>query len=91
MSKQELIRETALRVGREQVLCEKIINEMFKVMTAELEAHGFVRIVNFGIFDVYDKKPTKKRNPETGETIKVDGKKYPRFLPSKTLRKIVDN
>lgn len=90
MVRKQLIRETSLRTGYSQRVCAEIIKESFEVMCAELEAHGFVQVPNFGVFDVYDKKPTRVRMPDTGEVITVDSKKYPRFMPAESLKERVN-
>ena len=91
MLRSELIRETSLRTGYTQIVCGEIIRELFDIMSDELEAHGSIHIPNFGVFDVYDKKSTNKRIPDTGEIIAVDGKKYPRFKPADILKEKIDN
>lgn len=90
MVRKELIRETSLRTGYTQIVCGEIIREMFDVITAELEAHGSVQIPNFGVFDVYDRKATNVRIPDTGEIVKVSKKKYPRFIPADLLKEKVN-
>lgn len=89
--RKELIRETSLRTGYTQVVCGEIIKEAFEVITAELEAHGSVQLPNFGVFDVYDKKATRVRKPDTGEVLMVEGKKYPKFIPAELLKEKVSS
>lgn len=91
MLRSELIRETSLRTGYTQIVCSEIIRELFDIITDELEAHGSLHIPNFGVFDVYDKKQTNKRMPDTGEILEIDAKKYPRFKPADALKEKVNN
>lgn len=91
MLRSELIRETSLRTGYTQIVCGEILRELFDIMSDELEAHGSIHIPNFGVFDVYDKRATSKKMPDTGEIIAIDAKKYPRFRPADTLKEKVNS
>jgi len=86
MVRSQLIRETSLRTGYNQTVCGEIICEMFEVIAAELEAYGSVHIPNFGVFDTYDKKPTRVRKPDTRELLEIESRKYPRFIPADALK-----
>lgn len=86
MNRSRLIKETSLRTGYTQIVCGEIINEVIQIITAELEAYGSVHLPNFGVFDVYDKKPTVVRIPGSNEITEIEGKKYPRFMPAQQLK-----
>lgn len=89
MYRSDLIREVSLRTGYTIPVCAEIIKEAFEVIVRELEAHGEVRIPHLGVFDVYEKKPTSVRHPETGELIQIEARKYPRFTPTDSLKERV--
>lgn len=89
MTRRELIREVSFRTGYTQLVCSEIIKEMVEVIGDELEEDGDVQLPKLGVFDVYVKKPTKVRVPDTGELIDVGEKIYPRFIPSEKLKKKV--
>jgi len=86
MVKSELIEALADRTFIPSHKAEKIINEIFGSMTAELAVGGRIEIRGFGsfeirIFDSYD-----GRNPKTGELVVVKPKKGTYFKVGKELK-----
>ena len=86
MKRSELIKEVSYRTGYTQMVCSEIIKEAINVICLELEGHGDVQLPNLGVFDVYSKKATKVRMPNTGDLITVEGRSYPRFIPADKLK-----
>lgn len=68
---------------------EKIVKEVFDVISAELECGGEVKLKNFGSFRVTEKNPRLGRNVRTGENVPIPNRYVPVFKPSKELMKAV--
>ena len=49
-----------------------------------------VTLIGFGTFKVNKTKTRKGRNPQTGEEIKIEAKKVPKFMASKALKDAVN-
>ena len=67
-------------------VCSHIIKETFKTVFDELAAHGYVNIVHFGTFYVWDKAETTYYNPLTQEPTTVAPRRYPGFRPADALK-----
>jgi len=50
-----------------------------------------VELRGFGSFKIRVRGPRKGRNPKTGETVDVPGKKIPYFKPGKELRDLINS
>ena len=48
-----------------------------------------VQIVGFGTFKVNKRKARQGRNPQTGETIQIEEKMVPKFVPGKAMKDAV--
>lgn len=90
MNKSELVmtlaKETELPVGKS----EEIVNLLFQTMAGALAGNHRIEIRGFGSFEVREYGGYNGRNPKTGETIPVPGKKLPFFKPGKELRARID-
>ncbi len=51
-----------------------------------LSGEDNVMLPGIGNFAVTVRKPRTGRNPKTGETLKIPGKRVPRFTPAKKLK-----
>lgn len=75
--------------------CNEIIRAAFNAIAIELEGHGYVRVPNFGRFDVITRKSRNYSMPKTpgskGEhvTHRKESWKYPKFTPYEHLKEIV--
>lgn len=89
MIKKELVRDVAQRSGYAQHVCRDIIDSTFDAIFDELEAHGSVRVPNFGLF--YTEKRTGRMyyNSLTGIDKEVETKYYPKFKSSDKLKEAV--
>lgn len=48
-----------------------------------------VKLVGFGMFDVYRRKPRLGRDPYTGAPLKIPGRRVTRFTAGKELKALV--
>ena len=51
-----------------------------------LEKGDIVTLVGFGSFYVGTRNPRAGRNPRTGDALRIEGAKVPKFRPGKALK-----
>ncbi len=69
---------------------EIVVDTVFDSIKAALQKGDKVEIRGFGNFRLKDRKPRKARNPKTGETVDVPGKKAIRFKVGKALKEALN-
>jgi len=65
---------------------ERALDTFFDQIAARLAAGGRVEIRGFGAFSTRERDARKGRNPRTGATVDVPGKRVPYFKPGKEMR-----
>ncbi len=65
---------------------ETIVNAMFDAMAEVLARGDRIEIRGFGTFGVKPRAARQGRNPKTGESVRVEAKRFPFFRPGKELR-----
>ena len=65
---------------------EKIVSTFFDEISQKLATGGRVELRGFGAFSTRAREARKGRNPRTGETVNVPGKRVPYFKPGKEMR-----
>jgi integration host factor subunit beta len=86
MNKSDLIAALAADADLPVRKSEEIVNVVFQTMSDALADDNRIEIRGFGSFEVRNYGGYAGRNPKTGETIVVDGKKLPFFKAGKELR-----
>ena len=89
MNKAELVEEVSGKTGLTKKASREAIDTTTSVITDALAREERVTLVGFGTFQVMERKARRGRNPQTGGTIQIPGKKVPRFRPGKGLREAV--
>ena len=51
---------------------------------------GKIQLVGFGTFEVSERAAREGRNPQTGETMKIEASKAPKFKAGKALKDMVN-
>jgi integration host factor subunit beta len=80
---QALARENPGLRGEE---IEKVVNVFFDEIAQRLAKGGRVELRGFGAFSTRARDARKGRNPRTGESVDVPGKRVPYFKPGKEMR-----
>jgi integration host factor subunit beta len=80
---QALARENPAMRGEE---IEKVVEVFFDEIGRRLAEGGRVELRGFGAFSTREREPRKGRNPRTGESVEVPGKRVPYFKPGKEMR-----
>ncbi len=65
---------------------EKIVSTFFDEIGQKLASGGRVELRGFGAFSTRARDPRKGRNPRTGDSVEVPGKRVPYFKPGKDMR-----
>ena len=89
MNKAELVEEVNGKVGITKKDAGKVVDAVTETITNTLKKGEKVTLVDFGTFQVIERKARKGINPQTRKTIKIPAKKVPKFRPGKGLREEV--
>jgi len=89
MNKADLINEVAKVVGTKKE-AQAAVNCVFTSIPKAMKKGSPVTIAGFGTFKITKRKARKGRNPRTGEEIKINASKAPRFVASKTLKDLLN-
>ena len=65
---------------------ERVADVFFDEIGQRLADGGRVELRGFGAFSTREREPRKGRNPRTGDTVDVPGKRVPYFKPGKEMR-----
>lgn len=86
MNKTELVVAMAEQAEMTKKDAEKALTAFTEVVAKELKNGGKVQLVGFGTFEVSERAAREGRNPQTGETMKIDASKAPKFKAGKALK-----
>jgi len=89
MNKRELIVQVADKVGITQKNARDVVDAVTDAIKKALSKGEKVTLVDFGTFQVLNRKARGGRNPQTGERIQIPAKKVPKFKAGKKLRETV--
>ena len=90
MNKTELIAAVADNAELSKKDAEKALKAFVDVVTSELKKGEKVQLVGFGTFEVSERAAREGRNPQTGETMKIEASKSPKFKAGKALKDMVN-
>ena len=90
MNKAELIVAMAEKAGLDQKEAGKALKAFTEVVAAELKKGEKIQLVGFGTFEVSERAAREGRNPRTGESMKIDACKAPRFKAGKALKDAIN-
>ena len=65
---------------------EKVVDVFFDEIATRLAEGGRVELRGFGAFSTREREARKGRNPRTGESVDVPGKRVPYYKPGKEMR-----
>jgi len=90
VTKSELVKEFAKEMGITTKDAGVCVNVLFNSVVDALAKSGRVEIRGFGSFKVKEYEPYSGRNPQTGKSIQVRGKKLPYFKLSSIMGKRIN-
>lgn len=65
---------------------EKVVSVFFDEIANRLASGGRVELRGFGAFSTREREARTGRNPRTGTSVSVPGKRVPYFKPGKEMR-----
>ena len=90
MNKTEFIAAVAEKAEISKKDSEKALKAFVDVVAEQLKAGDKVQLVGFGTFEVSERAAREGRNPQTGETMKIEASKAPKFKAGKALKDMVN-
>ena len=90
MNKAELVAAIAEKTELSKKDSEKALKAFIDVVTEELTKGEKIQLVGFGTFEVSERAAREGRNPQTGETMKIEASKAPKFKAGKALKDMVN-
>ena len=92
MTKSVLIEKVAEKVeGLTRNQTEIVVDTVFDSIKKALMSGDKIEIRGFGNFRLKTRNPRKARNPKTGESVEVPGKKVLYFKVGKALKEALNN
>ena len=91
MTKKEIVKQIAERIGETQMKTKEIVQLTFAAILDTLLESGRIELRNFGVFEVKQRKARKARNPRTGDKVDVPPKNVVTFKPGKEMEEKVRN
>ena len=90
MNKTELIAAIAEKAEISKKDSEKALKAFIDVVTEQLKNDDKVQLVGFGTFEVSKRAAREGRNAQTGQTMKIDACKAPKFKAGKALKDAIN-
>ncbi len=87
MTKADIAERIHQKVGFSKKEASEVVDSIFEVIKQHLERGEKVKVSGFGNFVVHQKHPRRGRNPQTGETITIRGRRVLGFKASPMLKK----
>ena len=86
MTKKEIVIGIADKTDIKQVSVKKVVQMALDIIIDNLAQGRTVELRNFGIFKVKSRKPRLGRNPKTGQSVEIPGKKVVAFKPGLVMK-----
>ncbi len=86
MNRMDLVAAVAEKAELSKKDADAAVKAVFDAVAEALEQGDKVQLIGFGTFEVSERAAREGRNPRTGETMKIDASKMPRFKAGKALK-----
>lgn len=90
MNKAEMITRVANAADVSKTAAERVINALSDTITDTLKSGGEVTLTGVGTFSSKQRDARVGRNPKTGEPAPIPAAVAPKFKPSVTLKKALN-
>ena len=90
MNKTELVAAVAEQAGLSRKDAEAAVKAFTDVVADALKNGDKIQLVGFGTFEVSERAAREGRNPKTGESMKIEACKTPKFKAGKALKELVN-
>jgi integration host factor subunit alpha len=91
MTKIDITKSICEKIGIPKKDCVCIVESVFDIIKDELDRGNDVMISGFGKWTMKSKRARVGRNPQTGETIKIDARKVVTFKGSNVMRDSINS
>ena len=90
MNKEELVQELAKKTNISQKKAAEVVTSLVESIQTAVSKGKKVTLVGFGTFEARKRAARTGRNPQTGDTIKIEAKKVPAFSAGKKFKEVVN-
>jgi len=90
LTKKDISKKLSLKSGIPSSFLNKIIDDLIIFLMVSIKKRT-IKIKNFGVFKILDKKERLGRNPKNKKTYIISARKSLSFIANKKLNKKVDN
>ena len=90
MNRTELVAAMAEKSQLSKKDAESALKAFIDVVSEEMQKGEKIQLVGFGTFEVSERAAREGRNPQTGETMKIEASKSPKFKAGKALKDMVN-
>lgn len=90
VTKGHIVERIYEKVGFSKKEASEVVDSIFELIKTNLEHGEKVKVSGFGSFVLHDKGSRKGRNPQTGETITIRGRRVLGFKASPILKKSIN-
>ena len=90
MNKTELVAAVAEQAGLSRKDAEAAVKAFTDVVADALKNGDKIQLVGFGTLEVSERAAREGRNPKTGESMKIEACKTPKFKAGKALKDLVN-
>jgi integration host factor subunit alpha len=87
VTKADIVDHVFEKVGFSKKEATEVVESIFDIVKRHLETGKKVKVSGFGTFVVHDKQPRRGRNPQTGDSIVIRGRRVLGFKASPVLKK----
>lgn len=87
VTKADIVDHVFEKVGFSKKEATEVVESIFDIVKRHLENGQKVKVSGFGTFVVHDKQPRRGRNPQTGDSIVIRGRRVLGFKASPVLKK----
>lgn len=89
ITKKDIVDLLADDVDLTKVKTEEVIDKFLEVVMQQVKEGNEVGLVGFGTFRTQNRKERQGRNPQTGDTIKIEASNTPAFRAGKGFKEML--
>lgn len=91
LTKAKIVNYLNENIGLSKRECQFFFESFIDIIYSQLKLQKDVKIINFGIFKVMNKKPRIGRNPKTKQEVMISERNVVKFKPSNFLISIINS
>ena len=91
LTKAKIVNYLNESIGLSKRECQFFFESFIDIIYSQLKSQKDVKIINFGIFKVKNKKPRIGRNPKTKQEVMISERNVVKFKPSNFLISIINS